>query len=853
MPRSTTDDSSQGDPGESPADRVRHVVGQVTPSFLRRHYAAKFAISILFVIVVLGAVGGLSYGQIKGITEQDATEQLRSTSTAHADTVNEWVVSMRVQTRLISASTELQSADGAASARQHLMRSLQRSEEDVQQIWYVDTDSNTVIAGAAREVGTRQFQGAAVSEVGQPWRRPIGELSNYATVSSIVTMSNVTYEAEPGDRVMAFVSPVPDSDRAVVVVGNIENKRQTLQNSTAGQSTTILNSQGQAVLSTSGTGEANLTESSAFQRAATNGTVELVENDRAVRAFAPVTTTNWVAVTTGEKQDIYAVSRAAGTDVLLIIGAGLLSLTFVSAILGYQTIVPIRKLRERAQRMEDGDLDVDLSSSRVDEIGQLYHGFANMRDALAAQIEEAKEAVADAQAARNEAEEAHADAQAARERAERMNEQLEARADAYSDVMRDVAAGNLSRRMATDADSEAMREIAAEFNDMMAQIEETVADVRAFAEEVATASTEVATGASEIESASQNVSQRTQDIVRSATEQSENLDQVSSEMSNLSASIEEAASSSSEVADTAEAAVERGEEGRGAAETAIDEINRIETQTDRTVEQIETLEERMAEIGEIVDFISDIAEQTNILALNASIEAARAGEAGSGFAVVASEVKELAEETRDAAGQIEQVIEDVQGHTERTVTEMEETSQAVSRGVETVEDALSALEEIVARVEETNRGVQEISSATEDQADSTQAVVTRVDEVSDISKDVSAEAENAAAATEEQTASITEITQNATDLKERATMLEDSLAEFTLSTDSDATSEPETLSESDTVETDAPPTIEDGDDSDDEDGEETMETDDDMRAEEWESPVETDDTGVTTTAEQEED
>lgn len=220
----------------------------------------------------------------------------------------------------------------------------------------------------------------------------------------------------------------------------------------------------------------------------------------------------------------------------------------------------------------------------------------------------------------------------------------------------------------------------------------------------------------------------------------------------LSTAVQSVAKNAVEASELANETMQIARDGGHVVRTAIEGMNQVK-------QQVGLLEEDSAKIGEIIEVIEEIAEQTNLLALNAAIEAARAGEQGRGFAVVADEVRKLAERSGEATKQIAMIITGMQNNTKSSVN-------AVMEGVALSQKTGEAFEHIIEKIRESTNKSSEIAAASEEQAAQTSEVLSAVESI--------------AASTEEAAASSEEMSSASQSLAQLAEELNQLVAEFKL-------------------------------------------------------------------------
>lgn len=235
-------------------------------------------------------------------------------------------------------------------------------------------------------------------------------------------------------------------------------------------------------------------------------------------------------------------------------------------------------------------------------------------------------------------------------------------------------------------------------------------------------------------SASEQLSASSTQIAEGADRQSNQTAHVATAMEEMNATVIEVAKNSQQVAESARGAQNIAKKGGEVVIQAITAMKEVAESTSVTSDTIKILGKSSEEIGTIVSVINDIADQTNLLALNAAIEAARAGEQGRGFAVVADEVRKLAERTTKATKEISGMIKTIQGETGKAVNAMSEGTRKVENGVRLGNEAGDALQKIVTGVENVTDMISHIATSAEEQSSTTDEITRNMDSIAEVAK-----------------------------------------------------------------------------------------------------------------------
>ncbi|RLM33896.1 sensor histidine kinase [Haloarcula sp. Atlit-120R] len=407
--------------GSGQHDGLRERLRAALPGVYARNYAAKFAVALAVIVVVLAAVGFGSYLQIQKRVVSDAATDLETSATHRADSIEQWRTTTETNAIAIAAAGVYDTGT-PADIRQYLTTAATAESSRVRSLHYVSTVDDSEVVVASTDQST---DGRAPWAVNPAWKSPVLATLNDTTGTETVVQS--TAYADGSGHSIAFVTPVSDGDGALILVARVPVGQ--FNDGRSGFETRLLTGDGDPLIDGQD-GSAPLSQDGL--RAATAGRTTTIETEDRVTAYTPVNGTSWVVATSAERESLYGTSRLVRQGFLAVIGTAVVTLGVAGYLFGRHTVRPVVQLRDRTQAMKEGDLGVDISTTRQDEIGRLYDAFENMRDTLRSQIRQA-------QAAREEAE------RSSRE-LERQNERLDEFASTLSHDLRNpltVARGHV--------------------------------------------------------------------------------------------------------------------------------------------------------------------------------------------------------------------------------------------------------------------------------------------------------------------------------------------------------------------------------------------------------------------------
>ncbi len=474
--------------------------------------------------------------------------------------------------------------------------------------------------------------------------------------------------------------------------------------------------------------------------------------------------------------------------ILIVVGIAASLLVILIILLVVPTVTkPISRLTQVAHNLSLGDINQTIDIKGKDEIGQLADSF---RDMVSYQ-------------------------------------------KGMADVAESLAKGDLTQSVKPVSEKDTLGNA---FFRMVNALRESIAQVAGTAKQVATSSNQLATAAiqagqatNQIAATMQHVAEGTnqqsqaagqtansveqmsraiEGVAQGAQEQAAAISKTSQITAQLSSAIQQVAANADAVTQSSNGAEKAAQTGNQTVSATITGMDTIRTRVDQSAQKVQEMGQRSQQISLIVETIEDIANQTNLLALNAAIEAARAGEQGKGFAVVADEVRKLAERSSASTKEISALISGIQKTVDEAVKAMDEGSREVDNGVQlasqagqSLEDILKAISdvneqaqaamaaahqmsaaanELVAAVDSVSAVVEENTAATEQMTANSDEVTHSIENIASVSEENSAAVEEVSASTEEMSAQVQEVTASAQSLADMAKTLQEIVSKFTL-------------------------------------------------------------------------
>ena len=348
-----------------------------------------------------------------------------------------------------------------------------------------------------------------------------------------------------------------------------------------------------------------------------------------------------------------------------------------------------------------------------------------------------------------------------------------------NDLSYAISRGDLTQVLNINSENE-LGKMGNNLNTMTNNLKDLVKSVSGSLDQVVATAEELSASSDQTQQSSEQICEAIQQVALGSEQQVSITNDTTKIAEEIFTGMEQITNNVQTVTNTSLEAFKRAEKGNDVVSSAINHMNNISDKVATSSQVVSVLGDKSKEIGNILSLITSIAEQTNLLALNAAIEAARAGEQGRGFAVVADEVRKLAEQSGSAAGNISLLINEIQREIVNAVSAMDNGTTAVNDGINMVNQAGKAFGEILKDINYISTQMQDVSAVTEEINAGTHNMLEAIQNVSNISDESAGNAQNVVAASEEQTALMKEVANAAETLTQMAVDLQGTMSKFKL-------------------------------------------------------------------------
>jgi methyl-accepting chemotaxis protein len=407
-------------------------------------------------------------------------------------------------------------------------------------------------------------------------------------------------------------------------------------------------------------------------------------------AWQRLDSSGWVLITEIDVNEAFAPTFTLGTTIIVMAAIATVIIMIASYLIARSISQPVILIAQTASRIATGELHHQVSIRKRDEIGQLGDSFNQMTENLRKMVESERES----------------------------KRILEDTVADYSHFIEEIANGNLKASLVMnrhdDRDNDLYRlgshlnEMVDNLRDMASQIRETVSNVSAAASQIQASTTEQ---------------------TASTVQQDAAVKQTAATVQQVLVTVRQTAETAQKVAISSQQSVAVSRDGQQAVTDTVQWMDIIRTRVGDIAENILMLSERTQQIGEIIDTVNALANQSKLLALNASIEAARAGEEGKGFSVVAMEVRQLAEQSREATARVRTILNEIQQATNTAVMVTEEGNKGAESGMLMAQKAGEAIRNLSNVIEEAAQAASLIAASTSQQTNGIDQLATTMSQI----------------------------------------------------------------------------------------------------------------------------